>query len=153
MTTETNGLSKKREQTCQRIIEALQESKGLLTLAAHKAGVSYSTVKRYATEFPTVREAVQDAKESMLDFTESKLYEKIKFGDTACLIFYLKTQAKHRGYVERQEVTGEGGKAIKLDITPQELTDEQLAVIAATTIIHNARNGSDRTSKAEASTP
>ncbi len=153
MVTNVNGVSKKREETAARIIKAIQESSGLLTLAAKKADVGYRTILRYVAEFPTVKEAAQEAHERMVDFTESKLYEKIKLGDTACMIFYLKTQAKHRGYVERQEVTGEGGKAIKLDITPQELTDEQLAVIAATSIINNARNGSDRVTKTEASPP
>ncbi len=52
---------------------------------------------------------------------------------------------------QRQEISGT--QKIDLHINPQELTDEQLAVIAATNIIHNARNGSDRTIKAEASTP
>jgi len=112
----TNGLSKKRELTCQRIIQSLHETKGLLTLAAHKAGVSYTTVKRYAAEFPSVAEAVLEAKESMLDFAEAKLYEKIKGGDNACIIFYLKTQGKARGFIERQEISGEGGGAIPVRI-------------------------------------
>ena len=112
-----NGVSKKREQTAQKIIDALKESKGLLTLAAKKAGVSYSTVNRYANEFPSVREAVEEAKESMLDYTEGKLFEQIKNGNIASIIFYLKTQGKKRGYIERHEHTGEGGLPIKTEIT------------------------------------
>ena len=112
----TNGLSKKREQTAQRIITALGECNGLLTLAARKAGVSYTTVKRYALEMPSVRQAVNDAKESMLDFTEGKLFQKIKAGDNIAILFYLKTQGKARGYIERQEFTGEGGKPIEVNI-------------------------------------
>ncbi len=112
----TNGLSKKREQTCQRIIAALKETHGLLTLAARKAGVSYHTVNRYAQELPSVREAVLEAKESMLDFTEGKLYEKISKGDTVAILFFLKTQGSKRGYIERHEVTGEGGKALQVEI-------------------------------------
>ena len=112
----TNGLSKKRELTCQKIIEALCECNGLLTLAARKAGVSYTTVKRYALEMPSVRQAVNDAKESMLDFAEGKLYQKIKAGDNTAIIFYLKTQGKGRGYIERQEFTGEGGKPIEVSV-------------------------------------
>jgi hypothetical protein len=35
----------------------------------------------------------------------------IKAGNVTAIIFYLKTQAKDRGYVERQELTGaDGGK-------------------------------------------
>jgi len=122
----TNGLSKKREQTAERIIKALGETQGLLTMAARKAGVSYTTVKRYATEFQSVREAVQEAKESMLDFAEGKLYSKIKDGDNACIIFYLKTQGKARGFIERQEVSGRDGEAIKIEQTIRHITQEEL---------------------------
>lgn len=112
-----NNISKKRQATCQRIIESLRETRGLLTLAARKAGVSYPTINRYANDFPSVREAVQEAKESMVDFAEGKLFEKISKGDTASIIFYLKTQGKKRGYIEQQEFTGEGGLPIKTEIT------------------------------------
>ncbi len=125
MATSNNNISTKREQTCQRIIQALRETKGLLTLAAHKAGVSYPTINRYAHDFPSVREAVLEAKESVLDFAESKLYENIKGGDNACIIFYLKTQGKARGYLERQEIEHSG----YISNDPEELTDAQLASI------------------------
>ena len=117
-----NGLSKKREHTAEKIITALKDTRGLLTMAARKAGVSYTTVKRYATEFPSVRQAVDEAKESMTDFAEGKLYEKISKGDTACIIFYLKTQGKKRGYIERTEISGEGGQPIKhtIEVVDQE---------------------------------
>ena len=40
---------------------------------------------------------------------ESKLFENIKDGKTAEMIFYLKSKGKKRGYVERQEITGADG--------------------------------------------
>jgi len=110
MADKTNGNSKKRELTAQKIIKAIKESNGLLTMAAKRAGVGYTTLWRYTQDFPSVKEAVYQAKESMLDFAEGKLYTKIKDGDNTAIIFYLKTQGKSRGYIERQEVTGEGGK-------------------------------------------
>ena len=107
-----NGNGKKREDTAARIIKALKETNGLLTMAAAKAGIGYRTVCRYVAEYPSVKEAAQDAKENMLDFAESKLYSKIRDGDNTAIIFYLKTQGKSRGYIERQEVSGEGGGPI-----------------------------------------
>ena len=126
-----NGNSKKREETAARIIAAISESSGLLTLAAKKAGLGYSTVWRYTQEFSTVKQAVIEAKERMLDFAEGKLYEKIKSGDNAAIIFYLKTQGKARGYIERQEFTGKDGEPIKTEIIVQsekskELTEQVL---------------------------
>jgi len=110
-----NGTSKKREQTCQRVIKAIQESSGLLTLAAQKSGIGYRTICRYVSEYPSVQQAAYEAKEKMLDFAESKLMQKIREGDNTMIIFYLKTQGKSRGYVERQEYTGEGGKPIRIE--------------------------------------
>ena len=121
-----NGNSKKREQTAQRIIQTVQESNGLLTLVAKKAGLNYSTVWRYTQDFPLVKQAVIEAKERMLDFAEGKLYEKIKEGDNVAIIFYLKTQGKGRGYIERQEVTGEGGKPIKYEFTVKDTESKKL---------------------------
>ena len=109
-----NG-SKKRELTAQKLIKALHESNGLMTFAAKRAGVSYATVKRYVAEFPSVAQAVVDAKEGMLDFAEGKLMEKIKAGDNTAIIFYLKTQGKARGYIERQEFANPAGESFKVE--------------------------------------
>lgn len=50
--------------------------------------------------------------ESTLDFAESKLFELLSQGDKTAIIFYLKCKGKHRGYVERQKVTGEDGSPL-----------------------------------------
>ena len=121
-----NGNSKKREQTALRIIDAIKESNGLLTLAAKKAGVGYTTIWRYTQDYPSVKQAVIEAKERMLDFAEGKLYENIKGGDNTAIIFYLKTQGKGRGYIERQEVTGEGGKPISYELTVKDTETKEL---------------------------
>ena len=39
-----------------------------------------------------------------LDFAESQLHKQIQDNSTSATIFYLKTQGKKRGYVERQEL-------------------------------------------------
>ncbi len=109
-----NGNGKKREETAKRIIRALKETNGLLTMAAAKSGIGYRTVCRYVAEFPSVKQAAIDAHEAMLDYAEGKLFTKIKAGDNTAIIFFLKTQGKARGYIERQEFTGEGGKPIEV---------------------------------------
>ena len=111
----TKAISKKRENTAQKIIQAIKESQGLLTVAAQKSGYNYVTVWKYTRDFPSVRQAVEEAKERMIDFAESKLYQNIKDGDNTAIIFYLKTQAKHRGFIERQELTGMEGHPIKME--------------------------------------
>ncbi len=102
----------KKDETKARIIDAIHESNGLLTLAAKRVGLSRKTVWEYSKQYPEVQEAVFDAKERMLDFAESKLWQKIQEGDNTILIFFLKTQGKARGYVERSEITGREGEAL-----------------------------------------
>ncbi len=123
---ENNGNGKKREETAARIIKALHESNGLLTEAAALSGIGYRTINRYVAEYPSVKEAAQEAKERMLDFAESKLYSKIKDGDNTCIIFYLKTQGKSRGYIEREELTGADGVPVGPEPDIKELSDDAL---------------------------
>ena len=133
-----NGVSKKREHTAQRIIEALHDSHGLLTLAAQKTGLGYRTVQRYAEEYPSVIEAVREAKEGMLDLAESKLLESIEKREAWAICFYLKTQGKQRGYTERQEVTGADGGAVKYEINVTDSdTKDRLGKLVGGSVLSN----------------
>lgn len=119
-----------REKRKIKIIQAIKESKGLLTLAAVKAGVKYWTIWKYSKDFPDVRQAVDEAKESILDFAEGKLYEQIKGGNIAAIIFFLKTKGKGRGYIERSEVTGaEGTPLLNVNVNSNETKQDIADVI------------------------
>ncbi len=99
-----NVASKKRELTAKRIIKAVEKAHGLVGLAADMAGIHRNTVSKYIREFPTVAEAVEDARERLYDTVESKLYERIEAGDLTAIIFFLKTRCKDRGYTEKQDI-------------------------------------------------
>ena len=96
----------------QQMIDAIQDAKGILTVAARKLQCSRMTVYRYINKYATVKEAYEEANESNIDFVETKLMEQIGKGNITAIIFFLKTKAKHRGYVERQEPTGAEGNEI-----------------------------------------
>lgn len=97
---------KKCRFTVQEIIEAAKKSNGFYSQAAKILGVSCAQIKHYRDKYPKVEEVFQDYREKQKDFTESQLFKKIKEGDTACILFYLKCQAKDRGYYEKQKVEG-----------------------------------------------
>lgn len=84
----------------------IDEFTGNLSMVARKLGVSRTTLYKFMEDKPTVKAALDEAREKMVDNVESKLYSKALGGDTVAMIFFLKTQGKRRGYVERQEVTG-----------------------------------------------
>ena len=97
------------------IVEKVKGSGGYVSVVAGRLGISYRHVNNLRHKFPTVAEAFAEEREKQLDYAEGKLQEKIRTGDTTSIIFYLKTQGKGRGYVERQELSGPGG--VKLDLT------------------------------------
>jgi transposase-like protein len=85
---------------------------GNVSMVARTLNVDRTTVYNFMKKHPTVKAKLDEAREKMIDNVESKLYSKALDGDTTAMIFFLKTQGKHRGYVERQEVTGAEGSHI-----------------------------------------
>ena len=101
--------SNKIQHTKKAIIEALEKSLGVVTTACKIVGIDRTTFYRYLKDDADFAKEVQDIENIAIDFVESQLFKQIKEGNTTATIFYLKTKAKKRGYVERQEVT-EGEK-------------------------------------------
>ena len=87
-----------------KMLEELEYNLGIVSTSCLNANVSRATHYRWLQEDPENKAYVKDIQEIAIDFVESKLYDKIKENDTACIIFYLKTKAKHRGYIERQQI-------------------------------------------------
>jgi hypothetical protein len=94
-------------------VEPLIEiTRGNVAAIARNLGVNRGTIWNRCNESPTLMAALTDARESMLDNAESMLYKKVLEGSTPELLFFLKTQGRNRGYVERQELTGANGEAL-----------------------------------------
>lgn len=100
----------------QEVIEQLEKYSGNLTAAAKALGVDRTTIYRHMEKHPTVRQALDTARETMIDNVESRLYKSALDGEAWAVCFFLKTQAKHRGYTERQEVTGADGNEITIKV-------------------------------------
>lgn len=98
--------------TAQQVADALTAAKGFVSVAAKNLQCSDETVRNYIKRYSACKQAVTDAREAMIDYAEGKLYQNIQNNDTVSILFFLKTQAKQRGYVERTEVTGANGNSI-----------------------------------------
>ena len=92
------------------VIAALERNNGIVRYAALSLGVSRTTLYNYINKYKTVKKALKDSRESTIDYVEGKLMEQIGSGNITAIIYYLKTQGKHRGYSERFEHTGANGK-------------------------------------------
>jgi len=96
-----------------RIIEAIAQTKGYVSKAAQLLGVTSQTIYNYRDKYPKIAAAIQEEREQRHDYVESRLMDRIEIGEIAAIIFYLKCQAKSRGYVERQELTGPNGGPVE----------------------------------------
>ena len=129
-------LGAKQRYTFKEVKKALQEAKGFLTVAADSLGCISLTILNYIERYPDLKQVVKEEREKMKDYAETKLLHKIQKGDTACLLFFLKCQAKERGYVERQELAGVPGSPLVLiqekelsEMTPEMATQKYLELI------------------------
>ena len=82
------------------------EYNGNVAAIARKLGVSRATIHKRIQESAALRQAIDDARETMVDNVESALYREVLNGNVTAMIFWLKTQGKRRGWVERTEITG-----------------------------------------------
>lgn len=81
---------------------------------ARALGISQATLTRRKQDSDDFAEAIKKGRAKANIFVGGKLMEKIKDGDTASIIFYLKTRA---GWKEtnRTELTGANGGAVKVE--------------------------------------
>ena len=107
-------MAKKNGYTAQQIIDALNDADGYVSKTASLLKCTPRTVYNYRDKFPTVAEAWEAIREKRHDYVENALHLQIRDGNITAIIFYLKTQAKDRGYVERQEFTGKSGEPLRV---------------------------------------
>lgn len=106
------------------MLEALKRSLGIISTAAKQTGISRDSHYNWMANDPHYEHAVKMIQDAAIDFVESKLFELIngvtmvlpgkkgakdqmvytKEPNVAAAIFYLKTKAKHRGYIERYQL-------------------------------------------------
>jgi hypothetical protein len=114
-------MARKQRYTSEQVQNTLVACNGLVYLAAERLGCASTTICNYMNRYPSIRRVVLEKRGKRVDVAEAALDKAVLAGEAWAVQFLLKTQAKDRGYVERQEVTGADGAAIKVRV----LTDEQ----------------------------
>ncbi|KKN74792.1 hypothetical protein LCGC14_0386850 [marine sediment metagenome] len=101
--------------TAKEVADAAINSRGFVSKTADQLGCVIQTVHNYQNKYATVAAAFKEARERRHDYVENALMKRIDSEDTTAIIFYLKTQAKQRGYVERSEVQHSGSVVVNWD--------------------------------------
>jgi hypothetical protein len=110
-------MDKSRHIKKESILEALEKSLGVVTVACKQADVPRSTYYKWLNEDEDFAKSVKDIENIALDFGESQLHKQIGDGNTSATIFFLKTKGKKRGYVERSELDlTSGDEPIKINV-------------------------------------
>jgi hypothetical protein len=107
---------KRERYTPEQVAEALRKTKGLLFLAAKHLGCEPETIRNYCKRYPSVQAAREIERGQLIDEAEMKLWQSIKKGEAWGITLCLRTLGKDRGYVERQEVTGQDGHEIVIKV-------------------------------------
>src|SRR5262245_10242447 len=87
----------------------LREHDGNMAAVARHYGVTRQAVSQFCASRETLKAIFAECREAMKDTAESSLHRKVREGESWAVCFYLKCQAKDRGYVERTELTGPDG--------------------------------------------
>ena len=112
-----------KKPTAEQMKLAIAQASGNVSAAAQALGIHRATLHLHIKRSPGLASALETAREVILDELESVLVRKAREGNTPELLFYLKTQGRSRGYIERQE---------HVIFTPQQLeamTDDELRAI------------------------
>lgn len=109
------------------VAAALADLDGNVSAVARRFGVTRGAVEQLIAKNELLQQVVRDAREGLLDEAESALNRAVKEGAAWAICFFLKTQGRCRGYIERQDIN----QTTQVVTTAEALTDEELAAIAA----------------------
>ena len=116
--------AKDREKAMVDFLQAYEKSLGVLKTACEATGMCRKTIWEWRKKYPEFDEACHECEETAIDFVESRMFKKIDKGEKgseSLIIFYLKTKAKHRGYIEKQEIDMSAEvKGVTVNVTSQE---------------------------------
>jgi len=111
-TSSANSTAKKKKL----FLEKFEYAAGNISNVCKAININRQTYYNWLKDDLEFKQAVEDAQEGLIDEVESALYARIGSGDTTAMIFFLKTRAKHRGYIEKTEHAHSGQIDSKLTI-------------------------------------
>ena len=126
-------MSKRKIPSRKALEEALKENRGNMAQTARVFHCDRSTICHLVNNDPQLRDLVTELADEFLDEAESNFYKHVEDGNLTALIFFLKTQGRHRGWSERLEIMPLTRQDIQIELgTPTAaITDDQTDAIDA----------------------
>jgi hypothetical protein len=97
------------------VAAALRKADGNMAAVGRAFGVARQSVAEYVARRPGLAAVRAECRESMKDAAESSLHRAVRKGEAWAVCFFLKCQAKDRGYVERSETVVIDGNRLVID--------------------------------------
>lgn len=110
-----NSLATRRknmEEKKKQFMEVYTQKANNIHLTCKSIGIERATFYKWMKDDIEFSEKILALEEGDVDSAETALKRQILDGNITAIIFYLKTKGKHRGYVERQELTGANGQKL-----------------------------------------
>ena len=123
--------------TDEKLIELIYKYKGFVTQVSQAAGISRLTFYNRMHKNEDIETALADAREQIVDFAESKLLELIQDGNINAIMFFLKTQAKHKGYYEKQEIDQKSQVINIIEVPELQIDETEIQEITRTEKLPN----------------
>ena len=95
---------KERNLKKETLLQALENSLGIVSTACNRTGISRSSFYKWYKEDEEFRKKVDEIDNLKLDFVESKLFKNIENEKEKSIIFYLQHKGHKRGYIQRQNI-------------------------------------------------
>ena len=100
-----------------KIIQALENNKGLIQLTAKQLGCTPQCIYKRAKKNAKIQEVINNAREYIVDTAELSLYTMVLNGDRWAIGKVLENLGKNRGYGKKHELELSSNKENPLGVT------------------------------------
>jgi len=112
------ALPSQTEQNKAKLLKVLRKNQGLVSTACDEVGVSVEFYYYHYNKDLEFKQQVDLINEKVIDFAESKLYEKIQEGSEKSIHFLLRYRGRKRGYTDSIDITSDGKNITEIRLIP-----------------------------------
>ena len=112
------ALSTQTEPNKQKLLKSLKKNQGLVSTSCDEVGVSVEFYYYHYHKDEKFKAEVDLINEKVIDFAESKLYEKIQEGSEKSIHFLLRYRGRKRGYTDSIDITSDGKNITEIRLIP-----------------------------------